>query len=489
MFGKRVYSAALTRALRENGALTDTDWPDDLATPEEAATWWAFRVTPPRYPDLPDRTPDLKVLLLFSRDDHVQPSLDKPHIHQAYDGFHHTAGLWTRLNPDAAYLPAAQFPGYQDHPANNEPGDWKDARDWGYPPVNVGPKLAPQSAVAEMADRTHEDNWAPDLNEPLYSLVVTARKGFILVHCDPQEILSLHENYDPATFDYDGNGHYDAEDAWQALMDLVDLADSYGIPLTLQFSPPYVDFMRQPRCDNLLGEGRVYPQDGDGVPYTRCLDLVMAWGANGHELSLHHHGPLHDPLTYCSNHGDEIPDMPSDPHIIYTTQGTGYTSDPASYPKCIGYDVEREYHTAPKFTWFYSHGPVFNHSNLDAVKTTLQEMLSDKAGHVLGLVFHVNDFLRSEINPDDPRYHHLIRDLFTHLSTPDDGGGPVQIKSLSDLMVEAGKTEAPDPCVEACFTLDESSDQASYTIPVPPPPNCGAQAGTKVYLPVVLSGR
>ncbi|HIQ01812.1 MAG TPA: hypothetical protein EYH30_06750 [Anaerolineales bacterium] len=604
MFDKRVYSAALTRALQENGALADEDWPADLATPEEAAAWWAFRITPPRYPLLAEKTPDLKVLLLFCVDDHVQPLADNPHIHQAYDGFHHVAGLWTRLNPDAAYLPAERFPGYQDHPANTEPDDWAISDDWGYPSVPVGTKLAPQGAVAEMADRTHEENWAPDLSAPLYPLEVSqaegavppsrdehpcgdgvctgretpqncpqdcarptgtgqpageggARRGFIVVHCDPQEILNLHENYDPATFDYDGNGHYSGEDAWQALMDLVDLADAYGIHLTLQFSPPYIDFMRQPGCDALLGEGRVYPAAAGGVAYTHCIDLVRAWEANGHELSLHHHGPNHDPLkfdgytnrevyavkgqrvcsaddgpacgceqgrcywcappdstlacrgyagpppgpvgrdlewkgsiegpdgmmalvysvfdegtirSYCSNHVDEVSDMPSDPAIIYTTQGTGYDNAPA--PMCIAYDVEREFHTEPKYAWFYSHGFVFNRRDLEAVKTTMQEMLSGEPGHVLGMVFHVNNFLRSEINPDDPLFGLTVCDLFAYLSAPEDGGGPVRIETLTDLMIAAGKTEAPDPCEEVCFSLDESSERASYTVPVSPPANC-----------------
>jgi len=106
------------------------------------------------------------------------------------------------------------------------------------------------------------------------------------------------------------------------------------------------------------------------------------------------------------------------------------------------------------------------------VKTTIREMLTEKAGHVLGLVFHVNNFLRSEMNPDDPRYGHTVRDLFASLSDPQDGGGPVQIETLTDLMIAAGKTEAPNPCVDACFTLDESSERASYTIPVSPPQNC-----------------
>ena len=202
MFGKRVYSVALTQALRDNGALTDAAWPADLASPAEAAAWWSFRVTPTRYPLLAEKTPDLKVLLLFARKDHVQPHLDKPHIHQAYAGFFVAAGLWTRLNPDAAYMPQEVFPGYEDHPANTQPTDWTRAMDWGYPPTSIGSKLAPQAAVAEMADRTHENNWEPDLSASLYPLTPAykvflpllglsassgpgankGRRGFIAIH-------------------------------------------------------------------------------------------------------------------------------------------------------------------------------------------------------------------------------------------------------------------------------------------------------------------
>ena len=41
LFGKRCYSAALSQALRDNGALSDAGWPADLCRPEEAAEWWA----------------------------------------------------------------------------------------------------------------------------------------------------------------------------------------------------------------------------------------------------------------------------------------------------------------------------------------------------------------------------------------------------------------------------------------------------------------
>ena len=133
-----------------------------------------------------------------------------------------------------------------------------------------------------------------------------------------------------------------------------------------------------------------------------------------------------------------------------------------------GYDLEGTYHDAPKFTWFYSHGPVFNRNYLRDVKAALQEMAADPSAYVIGIVFHVNDFLKSELNVDDPRYGRHIRELFAYLQSPQDGGGPVRIETLSGLMLAAGKTAAPDPCVETCFTQDERSEEASYTVPVRP---------------------
>ena len=48
--------------------------------------------------------PDLKVMLVFAQEDHAQAAQDKPHIHQAFQGFRFEARLWVRLNPDRAYV-------------------------------------------------------------------------------------------------------------------------------------------------------------------------------------------------------------------------------------------------------------------------------------------------------------------------------------------------------------------------------------------------
>jgi len=174
MWGKDYWSTDLLQALLDNGALTQEDWPEGLATPEEAARDWPFRTTVGNYARFRDVLPDLKVMLVFACDDHVQAAPDKPHIHQAYDGFRGTAGLWCRLNPDLAYseslLGAGRGKALPDNPANHEPADWMASATWGYrgEPGSVPSKLVPLAAVAEMIDRVRADDWSDDLASVLF---------------------------------------------------------------------------------------------------------------------------------------------------------------------------------------------------------------------------------------------------------------------------------------------------------------------------------
>jgi len=176
MYGKDYWSTDLLQALLDNGALTRDTWPATLATPEEAAANWPSRETVGSYSRLAQVLPDLKVMLVFAAADHVQTAIDKPHIRQAYDGFHHTAGLWCRLNPDRAYVDAfiggdSSGKAIPDNAANREPSTWMTIRSWGYPrPAGVNTNvLVPLAAVAEMCDRTYYDVWEPDLDATLRS--------------------------------------------------------------------------------------------------------------------------------------------------------------------------------------------------------------------------------------------------------------------------------------------------------------------------------
>ncbi len=113
--------------------------------------------------------PDLKVMLVFAAYNHVQTAIDKPHVHQAYDGFHEAARLCCRMNPDRAYVEALIGRGsgntIPDNPANREPAMWMAIRSWGHQRpggVNLN-VLVPLAAVAEMCDRTYHDVWDHDL--------------------------------------------------------------------------------------------------------------------------------------------------------------------------------------------------------------------------------------------------------------------------------------------------------------------------------------
>jgi len=176
MWDKDYWSTDLLQALLENGALTRETWPRNLALPEEAAEHWAFRSTVAYYPLLPAILPELKVMLVFAADDHVQTAIDKPHIHQAYDGFHDVAELWCRLNPDRVYVEAfadhAVEHGIPDNPANREPATWITVRRWGYAEnAELGfnaDVIVPLAAVAEMCDRTYLGEWSANLDTALH---------------------------------------------------------------------------------------------------------------------------------------------------------------------------------------------------------------------------------------------------------------------------------------------------------------------------------
>jgi hypothetical protein len=177
--GKMYYSTPLLNSLSANMNWSNTILPEVLATTTQAEAFWSIRSTPNFYPLIKDALPDLKVMLVFAETDHFESAIDKPHIHQAYDGFYHGAGLWTRLNPDRNYvqmfLPPTITGEIPDNPSNTEPADWNEINSWGYS-LSGSPHDAFEyvclAAMAEMSDRTENGNWSSDL--PISSPEVTS---------------------------------------------------------------------------------------------------------------------------------------------------------------------------------------------------------------------------------------------------------------------------------------------------------------------------
>jgi len=169
MWDKRYYSVQMISALIQNGALDPNNWPSELCTLEEAQRDWEFRSSIYRYSDIGAKLPDLKIMLVFAKDDHVHPALDKPHIHQAYNGFR-KQHFWVRLNPDLSYVHSAKSDfesGFPDNPANSEPADWNQIRNWAYPNKSTSQIFVNLAAVAEMTDRVYYQNWSDNLDSVL----------------------------------------------------------------------------------------------------------------------------------------------------------------------------------------------------------------------------------------------------------------------------------------------------------------------------------
>lgn len=169
--GKRFYSASLIQDLVEVGALTLESWPTTLAKPDEALTFWTFRQSISHYPALVLQAPNLKVMLVFSNNDHAQVADDKPHIHQAYQGFRFTSLLrWVRLNPDRSYLQQITASRYlfADNPANTQPQDWSEIVNWSIDSSEISWEGASLAALAEMSDRTHTGRWDENLGSLIY---------------------------------------------------------------------------------------------------------------------------------------------------------------------------------------------------------------------------------------------------------------------------------------------------------------------------------
>src|SRR3989344_4936126 len=164
MFGKLFYSRILLQALEENNAFDTIKRPENLATPELAEELWDFRETVFNYDKINKK---IHVMLVFAEKDHVQSVKDKPHIHQAYDGFTNN-NIWIRLNPDAVYASSMDASlTTPDNDANTEPKDWLEIESWAHTNKVPAAKRIPLAAIAEMADRVHTNNWDKNINELL----------------------------------------------------------------------------------------------------------------------------------------------------------------------------------------------------------------------------------------------------------------------------------------------------------------------------------
>ena len=151
---KQVYSRPATHALQDY--VFSSTWPITIATPAEADAYWDIREAVRLYVTATTAITDLRGMVLASIRDHVQSAPDKPHIRQAFEGWHDN-GAWVQINPSPAYLIEADpsLAGRADLPnrvPNTPPADWEYVESYCVP-EDISDGIYQLAAVWQMADR------------------------------------------------------------------------------------------------------------------------------------------------------------------------------------------------------------------------------------------------------------------------------------------------------------------------------------------------
>ncbi|MBT3985688.1 hypothetical protein HOD38_02715 [archaeon] len=149
---KRYYSLPVTQALLDFGVFKE--WPENIATVEEAEDYWKIRESVQLYSAAMNNMPDLKAMFLANVEDHVQSNPHKSHVRQAFDGWNDN-GAWIQINPDPEYITEVDaFVRIEELPRNEPnvaPSDWDDIEAYCIP-ENVDSLKYQQAAVKHMAD-------------------------------------------------------------------------------------------------------------------------------------------------------------------------------------------------------------------------------------------------------------------------------------------------------------------------------------------------
>jgi hypothetical protein len=186
-------------------------------------------------------------------------------------------------------------------------------------------------------------------------------------------------------------------DEWLMLVSLVEMADSYGHKLTLEFQPQWAEY---------------------ALAHPEALTQIRAWEANGHEIAFHHHGLSHaawDGYTNATGHSadagyrgtmDEalalVSQLPAGgivrtagmtdeetdwlPALIYATGGTGKSGGGLrSTPGTVSYN-------GMTVTQVSNQGYVLSVGKAASFAEVLSALGQAGTGEVIGIVTHPFDF-------------------------------------------------------------------------------------------------
>lgn len=169
-FGKIVYSRQAAQAIASLGIMTT--WAANIATVAETEAFWNLREAVQIYDEATINIPDYEGMSLAGLTDHVQISIEKPHVHQAFDGWNNH-GHWVKINPSRSYAieEDPSLASRTDLPENapNVPVNWDNPANYAYPDDLEQTYWA--AGIHEMADRARNRPFTGDATAPTVQLL------------------------------------------------------------------------------------------------------------------------------------------------------------------------------------------------------------------------------------------------------------------------------------------------------------------------------
>jgi hypothetical protein len=168
---KAFYSSAIIREARDRQLFGPT-WPSHIATPEEVEQRASIEDALRHVREAVRRLPDLAVIVFESEVGHIGVSADHPHAIAQVNAWLSAGARWVRFQPDAHYVERVMKKRpirVVQYPAGKGLDRKVIATVLEPEEVNGGPSDAQgmAAAAAELADRTHRNNWTPELSAVL----------------------------------------------------------------------------------------------------------------------------------------------------------------------------------------------------------------------------------------------------------------------------------------------------------------------------------
>ncbi len=170
--GKWVYSTPVLEKAKEQGL------PDPLGTSfasiDEAKEFWKIRDLSKFFDSVVAKLPELKIIMIGTQIDHVQGTIDHPHIVVPYQAWIDKGIQWIRLLPDSAYI---AYLANQNIPAKDNDAfeniNLYNIQEF-LQPEAIHDKYNISASILELCDRVYYNRWEPNLDAPLTGVEETS---------------------------------------------------------------------------------------------------------------------------------------------------------------------------------------------------------------------------------------------------------------------------------------------------------------------------